>query len=560
MTQLARISRSVTGQLGDLISSRPGMLHSPSPVVGASPDAPLAGTGMPGIFEEWLGATRVPPERLREMEYYDYLEQEIPDVGKALDAYATMAVTGNLAGGGRAAFTIRALGDETTYPDELRDRLRRMETMLQNLAYTTIRTMVKYGSYMPEIVPDKLEDGAMGVRYIKPIPPGTIFRYIDNGRLNPKRYWIQIIDGKPTNGQSPTQPAQNAKGDPIPQWMLPHFAVWTNVVDATHTLLYGTSLLRPFGAVGLKLHGTLDSMVLARLTRAAMRYIWKIDVSDIKEDQNSIRRRMSAWKNMLSRSQTLINSSSQADSYKRPPTPDQDFFVPAADGLSWDLNKIDGDTNLARVNDVDMLVRFYFGALGVPPEYLGHERSQGGRSVLSQIDIHFARTVRHIQMFGAAGFEHIVWVDMLLGGWDPREYPVQVVPPPIGARDDLLHAQIRALQASVIAQLQTAGMRLDLDPKWVLRTFLNMDEELEELDDDVVDALFEKMEVPATGQPPSGGGRQSAEAAIAKVHEAFGPIIRENLRLLAFDQDPTAGLIHRHQQPMIEELAAGLRK
>lgn len=555
MTQLARISKFVTGTLGDLISARPGIRTDPSPRVSA-PGEPSPSLGLSNEFQTWFAHTRAPSVRLREMEYYDYLEREIADVRKALDAYATMAVTGNLAGGGLSTFTIRLLDDESSYPEPLLMRLKRMETMIQRISYSTVRTMTKFGSYMPEIIPDRLEDGRMGIRYIKPIPPGTVFRYLTkDGVTDPAKYWIQVINERVVGAED----AKDTDKAAIPQWRLPHFAIWSNVVSATNTILYGSSILQPFGSIGLKLHGTLDAMVLARLTRAAMRYVWMIDVSDIKDDGKAIQRRVSSWRSLLSRSETLINSNNAADSYKRPPTPDADFFVPGADGLSWGLDKIDGDMNLGRVSDVELLTRFYFGALGVPPEYMGHERSQGGRSNLSQIDIHFARTVRHIQMFGAAGFEHIVWVDMLLGGWDPREHRIEIVPPSIGARDDLLQAQIRALQSAVVAQLKAAGMRLDVNPRWILRTFLNMDEELEQLEEGEVEMLFEALDVGGSEEPPPGGKRQNVEAVLRNLHSMIGPIIRENMQLLAANRDPVAGLIHRHDQPSVEDLAAGLR-
>lgn len=548
MSTLVRITRNVGGAIGDLIAGRPGYVQSPSPLVGGGGDGGIS----PAMnqYQQWFASVRVPGKRVEELTYYDYLEREIPDVAKALDAYATMAVTGNLAGGGRASFTIRPVGDG--YPPELLERFRRMEVMIQRIAYTTVRTMVKYGSYMPEIVPDRMEDGNLGVRYIRPIPPGTIFRWLDkDGGTDPAKYWIQIIDGKPVGPDGQVQPAQNADANaaPIPQWKLPHFAVWTNVVTATNTLLYGTSILKPFGAIGLKVHGVLDSAVLARLTRAAMRYVWQIDVSDIKDDQSAITRRLGAWMRKLSRSQTLMNSSGQADSYKRPPTPDADFYVPAADGLSWGLDKMDGDMNLARVGDVEMLIRFYFGALGVPPEYIGHERSQGGRSNLSQIDIHFARSVRHIQLFASSGFEHIIWVDMLLGGYDPREYPIQCVAPPIGARDDLLQAQIRALQASVVSALKAAGMRLDVNPKWILQTFLTLDEELEMLEPGQVEKLFEALEIQPSADPPPGGKRQN-EAFIRGLHESLWPGFRDEL--LAMVDDPSVN--YGASLPDIEQL------
>lgn len=559
MSRLAALTRNLSVRMGDIIASRPDSMPDPSPVLtGMQAEGGIFG----GSFDAWLQACRAPHERVREMKYYDYLEREIPDVRKALDAYATMAVTGNLAGGGRSTYTIKMLDQTREYPAELKARLKRLEVLISSNAYSTTRTMVKYGSYMPEVVPERMTVGGLGVGRMRPIPPGTIFRNVGKkGESEPARYWYQAIDGRlitPGGAGAVSPPAapmtDGRQPGGIPQWRLPHFAVWSNVVNATETLIYGTSILQPVGAIALKVHASLDAITVARLSRAAMRYIWKFDVSDIKSDQAAIQRRGRQWQRMASRSANMLDSGA-SDTYQKAPVPDQDFFLPAANGLAYDLDKLDGDTNLARVGDVDLLCRFYFGALGVPPEYLGHERSQGGRSNLSQVDIQFARTVRHIQLYGAAGYEQVVWVDMILGGYDPYEWPIAVVPPPIGARDDLLQAQIRALQATVIASLRAAGMQLELNPRWVLQTFMQLDEEIESLPPEVLDKIFAKMPEATLAAPSD--PKKAREMLMAAMDPTQMLMIRENIRLLAADHIPMTEL-HRYQQPTPQEIGAQL--
>lgn len=523
--------------MGDTIASRPGMLVEANPRI--IKEGEPAGTGFGGdqFYRKWLDSTRVPGKRVNEMKYYDALETEIPDVRKALDAFATMAVTGNLAGGGRSGYSIRPTLEESHYPDEIKDRFTRLELLMRNVGWTCIREMVKYGSYTPAVVPGRMSDNRMGVSKIKAIPPGTMFRHItSDGGDDPTKYWYQKLDGEYANHNIGASREVDKKT--IPQWLVPHFAVWSNVVDATSTRLYGTSLLQPFGAIGLKLHGTLDSVVLARLSRAAMRYVWKVDVTDIKSNQGAIQSRLNAWRNTMSRGQTFGGSPAQSDAYTRPSTIEDDIFVPSADGLAYGVDTVDGDTNLSRVQDIEMLTRFYFGALGVPAQYLGHESSQGGRSNMSQIDINFARTCRHIQMFGAAGFAHIVLVDLMLGGYDPDKFPFEIVPPRIGARDDLLQAQIMMIQSTVISNLRAAGMNMEINPKWVLRTFLNLDEELEELGDGEIDELFQNAGIEDPGKDePSKPDRRAIEAVIQKTRDTMPEEVLQNINLLATGRD-----------------------
>jgi hypothetical protein len=554
MSQIARINRNVLAQLSSIIGGRPEVMPEADPRVTGLSDGPAA-SFMP-YYDAYLRAVKVPDERVREMQYYDYLEREIPDVRKALDAFATMSTTGNLAGGGRASFTIRFVNEQNTYPETLKARLKDMEQLIRRNAFVTTRTMTKYGSYMPEIEVGQRPDGKLGVTRLRAIPPGTIFRNISReGKSDPNKYWVQVINGKVVGQDGMTVQPDGAYNAGIPQWRLPHFAVWSNVVNATETLLYGSSILQPFGAIGLKVQAALDAIVVARLSRAAMRYKWKIDVSDIPKDQAQIRSRVKKWQQLLGRGSALLNNATNTDGYQNTAVPDADFFIPAAQGLSWDLDTVDGDTNLARVGDVDLLIKFYFGALGVPPEYLGHERAQGGRSNLSQIDINFARSVRHLQLFAASGFEHVVYVDMLLAGFDPLKYPIEVLPPPIGARDDLLQAQIRGLQATVLASLRAAGMKLEKNPRWVLETFMAMDEELEGLTEEEIKDLFDEMNIQDSGPTPGGGDKKRVQEILSR-QGAIVEEYRQNIKMLVRGTDDIAGGIHRHAQPTVEDLQA----
>lgn len=553
---IMQANKQFTSRLGDIVAGRQDILIEPNPRLHAMPSGMAGG---PSVLQGFFSGIRTPAKRLAELEYYDYLETEIPDVRKALDTFTTMAVTGNLAGGGTSTYEVKPDGDQE-YPDELMERLASSQRLILNNAGICIRNMAKYGSYMPELIVERKANGRKTIGKLKPIPPGTIYRNISrDGRSDPQKYWVQVIDGKVVGAQDQYQSGEMSSVG-IPQWLLPHFAMWTNVVSATNTLLYGTSLLQPFGAIGLKVHASIDSMVVARLSRAAMRYAWKIDVSDIKNDQEAIRRRVKSWQQQVARSTSLLNSATNVDSYQRASVPDSDFFIPSADGLSWGLDTIAGDANLPNVRDVELLVRFYFGALGVPPEYLGHERSQGGRSSLTQIDIHFARTVRHIQLFAVPAFEHIVYADMILGGWDPREWPIKVTPPQIGARDDLLQAQIRALQSAVIANLVAAGMDPTIDPAWVFKIFMHFDNELNELEKKQIEKLFgtRLSEAKKSSSVPTPDQQRRIYEVMQQNVGDLMAVVRENIRLLLLNNDPTAGHIYDTNQPTPGEIFAAI--
>lgn len=536
MSVLARFS----DKLNLLMSGRAGQTPEVPVVVPPTQRPPGAIAG--GAFDTFLRFVERPDDRVAEMDYYDRLTDELPDAGKALSAFATMACTGTLTGQSRGTYTFRFPEDT---PQELRDWMEPLQRLIRSHAYTITMGYCKFGSYPIEIVPGRIGD-KLGVVGLNHIPPGTMFRNT-NREAGPESYWLQMKHA-----------GSMSEMIKLPQWRIAHFAVWSQVVTARKRLLYGTSIMRPVGRIGLQLLAMTDAMVVARLTRAAMRYVFQFDVSDIARSTDEIIKRIDEYARHFETERTY-SVDGAFDSYKRPNIPDENFYLPGGKDLGFDLKTLEGDRNVSNIKDIEMLVRFYFGALGVPPEYLGHGRGDtGGRSSLSQIDINFARNARHLQLFGAAGFDHIVLVHMLLGGFDPERYPIETVPPTIGARDDLLQAQVRMLQSQILANLQAAGMDLTLDPRWVLRTFLNMEEELAGLADDLISKMFKDPE-PAEPSSVTRPGRGSEEWR--KISQGTGEFINNIRSLIAMGEgDDSAGPLYGRDQPTVHDVRQGLQR
>lgn len=504
--QISQVNQQIRQTLAAIIAGHASepQLKSVVPVARRQKDSPHALLG-DGPYWKFVQGCHAPSRRIEEMKWYDYLSDQIADVNKALSAYADIATTGSIIGGKQdTSFQILF---ENEWPEELQERLIRTQKMMQGISKRCVRMMCKYGSYAPAIQLRRNHRGEMYVDLMD-VPPATMFRNFDsNGEIDYSRYWVQVINGR-VHGSNEMFNGRSNTG--LPQWRVPHFALWSDPVRAEHTVLYGTSILRPFGGIGLKMEAAIDALVVARLSRAAMRYKWSIDVSDVENDQAAIKARVRGYQQMLSRQQALFNEGENSNSYHRPEVPDADIFVPAGKDLHYDVDTISGDANLPRVQDLEFLAKFYFGALGLPPEYLGHERSQGGRSTLMQIDVHFARTARDVQLSACAAFEHIAMVDMILGGFDPRDFPIRCVPPAIGARDELLQAQVRTLQATLIKTLVDAGMNVAENPKWVLETFMLMDDELVGMTEEDLKKLF-------SGTPKvEGGGDDPANPSQAR--------------------------------------------
>jgi hypothetical protein len=489
-----KIAKAMADRLNSLMSGR--LAATPEPQVPATTPSrnPTGHLFDQGVIDAYKTMLSRPGERRAEMRFYDYLENELVDVPKALDAWATMACTGTLTGATQGSFTVRLPEDA---PESVRAWMRMYEEVMRIEAPSLVRGMAKYGSYPAEAVLG-MRDGRMAVVDYQHIPPATMFRNLDGGD---RKYWVQKANELPAVD--------------LERWRVPHFAIWSNVVNAEYTQIYGRSMLQPVGRIGLQLSSCEDALVVARLSRAAMRYLITVDVSDINDSEERIKERVRMGEALFSRQRQLFRGGA-LDSFQRAPVPDGDFVMPAGKNLAYGVDTLEGDANLGNIKDMEFLLKRYFAALGVPPAYLGQGQDQGGRSSLSQVDIHFARSSRILQLYAAAAFLHGAYAHMILGGFDPDLYPPEIVPPSIGARDELLHAQVRMLQSQVVANLVSAGLSPKDNPRWVLQTLMDMGPELEGLSEQELNSLFK--EAPELTQAASSIQRPSSSESAALLH------------------------------------------
>lgn len=457
--------------------------------------------GYTDFYYAWMHS---PADRLKEMQFYDRLEREIPEVEKALNAYATMATTGTLSGLNRGTFSIRVPDNA---PPELKARMTRLQELLRPHVFTIARGMCQYGSYPVWLRMGDIHggpaDGGYGITEIVHLPPGTMMRNTKSKDQNHLDYWVQMVNGKIEATLS--------------KWQTPHFALWQKPVDATETLVYGRSALKPAGRIGLQMTAMQDSLIMGRLTRAIQKLVVKIDCADLKNDPDrdqKILTRMAKWRAAFGRKTQLL-SNGNADSYEKPPIPDEKYYIPSGDGINFDVTALANDANITSIDDVKYTKESFAGAVGVPLEYMGHSGDRGGRSVLSQVDINFARSARYVQLYTAAGIQHIVWVEMIAGGFSPQKYPCEVIPPTIGARDDLLQAQVRMLQAQVLKNLVDAGFDAKVDPKWVMMNMLNMDDELANLKEDVIAKMFKDPPTVTVAAEKQAAGKTAAKESVS---------------------------------------------
>jgi hypothetical protein len=165
---------------------------------------------------------------------------------------------------------------------------------------------------------------------------------------------------------------------------------------------YGTSVLTNGLPVYKRLRLTEDSLLLARLSKGMLRYIYKVKVDGSNMD--AVSELIDEYKTLLKRARALDTGTSNPyfnESYE-PMGVNEDIIIPVwGDVGDLSIEKIGGEADIRFITDVEELRNQLASALRVPLQLLGGypgEMPQGlGRGAIERYDIRFARQARRLQ-------------------------------------------------------------------------------------------------------------------------------------------------------------------
>lgn len=189
------------------------------------------------------------------------------------------------------------------------------------------------------------------------------------------------------------------------------------------TTKYGTSLLINAIPAYKRLRLAEDSILLSRLTRGIVKYIWKckVDMSN-----------MEAASSMIDQYATLITQARAVDTGSNPKfdsknnslTAIEDIFVPVwGDVGDLAVEKIGESPDIRWIVDVDNLRNQLAFALACSPSLGGAftKESSGalGSEAISELGIRFARSARRLQRALISGIIRICQIHLAYMGYDP---------------------------------------------------------------------------------------------------------------------------------------------
>lgn len=190
------------------------------------------------------------------------------------------------------------------------------------------------------------------------------------------------------------------------------------------TTRYGTGI--PVNALPAykRLRLAEDSLLLARVTRGIIRYIWKMKVD--MNNAEAVSALLDQYATLITHARSIDTreGSTGFDSKQNPLTVIEDIFVPvwgAADDLKYE--KIGGEADIRWIVDVDNLRQQLAFSLATPPAlggaYVSEATGALGSEAIGKLDIRFSRSARRVQRALIAGITRMCQIHLAYKGYDP---------------------------------------------------------------------------------------------------------------------------------------------
>lgn len=397
---------------------------------------------------------KVQMERTRLAGYIDYelMDDEFPELSSALDIYADNTIAGEEESKERFAVD----SEDEKVKEVLEDINKR--TGINEEIWPLARDLCKYGDVFEEIVVsnDNL------IARLKSLPPSQMFRNEDKfGRLEEGRAFEQ----KDKTGKVLAQ---------FEAWQVVHFR---NRV--TRTAQYGRSILAPARRLFKQVQMMEDGMVIGRLSRAHMRYVYKIDVGELPPSEAELH--VEKVKRRIKKRKRMNPITGKFDTRANPLRAEEDLFVGVRSGSPAGVERIEGAANLSQIEDVRYFQNKMFTVIKVPKSWLGLEKDVSAKAVITNQDVQFARTVRRLQNVGLRkGLSKIYNIGLLLQGYDLRKVKYDILFPAIKTIDEVRKWQVQKVRAEV-AKLYAVDMKV-VTEEFILRHFLGLtDQEIKQL-------------------------------------------------------------------------------
>jgi len=361
-------------------------------------------------------------------------------------------------------------------------------TGMEERGPSIIREMIKFGDRF-DALSHNSETG--DIIHMQAPPPINIARVQEHGRL---------LGFKPNIAGSKSKTIKQQDGGiKWRPWEIIHFRMPTRGRDD----LYGDSILYPAMTAWEQLKMVEDSLVVYRMTKAADRIIYYVDVGNATpEEAYDI---VNRWRKSIKKREHLNLGTGNYKTGWNPQAIDADLFWPVREGSQSRVDKLQGSPNISDIVDVEYQRNKLFGSLRIPRGYMGFEESSGalsGESTLSSQSMRFASTIKSITKAFLSGIRRMVAIQLVYKGIDPEDpkNAFKIGMAPVSYLDELMRSKVYQLRMDMVQTAMNVGLQAPelIDQKkwlsWSLRYFLRLS------DDDVEMFLGQMPDIEGQGQ------------------------------------------------------------
>ena len=242
------------------------------------------------------------------------------------------------------------------------------------------------------------------------------------------------------------------------------------------TTRYGTSLIMDALPAYKRLRLAEDSVLLARLTRGIIKYIWKLKIDSSTGEAAAA---------LIDQYASLITHARAIDTSAGSPTFDsknnqfsvlEDLFVPVWGSVEdLKVEKVGGEVDIRWIVDVDNLRNQLAFALACSPSLGGAYTKEAsgalGSEALSELGIRFARSCRRLQRALISGITRMCQIHLAYMGYDPDPSLFQVHMAETSTAEEAqlmksLDSGMKSLSTFIKTLKMVAGKRIDTLKVW----------------------------------------------------------------------------------------------
>lgn len=391
-------------------------------------------------------------------ERYKFLDNNLAEASVALNIYADNTVSGAI--GGEENYMVVVEESQSVNLELIESVIEETErrTEIKDMIWEISRDMTEFGEDFEEVVIAEITPGTFGIQELKKLPEKEM--YVD-----------KTEHGVVRDPQFPFFQKRDVYDKDIVKfdwWRCVHFKIGRGQYGVDRSLFANASQ-----RIGRQLLWIDDSMILARLSRAWMRYAFNIDTTGLSPEE--------AWEyvqkymEQVKRKEVVDRDTGRINIYDSPPLPDEDIGIPVRNDSKQGVQTLTGDTNIGNIKDVEYFQKKFFMVTSIPKAYAGLEEGVRSKATLGQIDVQFARQVRRRQKALIPGLRKFYEVAFYLAGIDPFSFKWEIVFPEMNTTDELMFWEMDKLKAEV-AKILMVDIGA-LNNQWLYVEVLGLDEE-----------------------------------------------------------------------------------